>query len=92
MSSDPDHDNIISSLQGEDSPTAKALCQLLLDHKEMKDAICGNKKFHTKGLVERTAVLEKSYTYLAVAMVLSIGMGAAASHNLILGALKLLLP
>lgn len=92
MSSDKDHDKLIHSLQGEDGIVAKALCQLLLDHKEVKEAVCGNKKYQTKGLVERTGVLEKGYVYLSVAVAVSLGTAAAASKDLIFTALKFLLP
>lgn len=89
--SELDHDQLISDLQGEkNSPVAKAMCRLLLDHKELKDAVCGNEKYQTKGLVERMHRAEKSYTYLAIVMSVSILLGAAASKDLLILAVKFL--
>lgn len=90
--SELDHDQLISDLQGEkNSPVAKAMCRLLLDHKELKDAVCGNKKYQTKGLVERMYRAEKCYTYLTVVLSISILLGAAASKDILMLAVKFLL-
>lgn len=89
------HDNddeLIQLLQSDKSPVARAVGKILLRQQRMDEVIYSDEHSKRIGLIDQVDKLKKGYTYLTIAIALSAGLGAAASHSFILSALKLLIP
>lgn len=92
MSEHDEDDEILSLLQADRSPAARALAKIFIRQKKHEVILVGDEDTGRRGLIKKVSNLQKGYTYLAIGVILSTALGAAASHSFLFAALKLALP